>query len=69
MTTLSQLIDKLEKSGVLVTPKIVEAFCEVDRADFILDEYKSVAYEDRPLPIGFGQTISQPTTVAFMLEQ
>ncbi len=32
------------------------------------DKFKSVTYEDAPLPIGYGQTISQPATVAFMLE-
>lgn len=41
---------------------------KVDRAKFVLEEYKHLAYEDRPLPIGFGQTISQPYTVARMIE-
>ena len=36
--------------------------------DFVLPEYQAQAYEDHPLPIGFGQTISQPYTVALMLE-
>lgn len=44
-----------------------EAFEKVDRADFVLPEYISMAYEDVPLPIGFEATISQPTTVKFML--
>ncbi|MBP6914401.1 protein-L-isoaspartate O-methyltransferase [Candidatus Parcubacteria bacterium] len=41
---------------------------KVDRKDFVLKEYESEAYEDYPLPIGFGQTISQPSTVYFMLK-
>lgn len=41
---------------------------KVDRKDFVLKEYESEAYEDYPLPIGFGQTISQPSTVFFMLK-
>lgn len=49
-------------------PRIERAFERIDRAGFVADEYKEEAYEDYPLPIGFGQTISQPTTVAFMLE-
>ncbi|KKU28750.1 MAG: Protein-L-isoaspartate O-methyltransferase [Candidatus Amesbacteria bacterium GW2011_GWA1_47_20] len=40
----------------------------VDRAAFVADEWKWAAGEDRPLPIGFGQTVSQPYTVARMLE-
>jgi protein-L-isoaspartate(D-aspartate) O-methyltransferase len=53
---------------VLRTDSIINAFRIVDRKDFILKEYEKEAYGDYPLPIGFGQTISQPTTVAFMLE-
>jgi len=41
---------------------------QVDRAVFVQEEYRYLAYEDRPLPIGYGQTISQPYTVARMLE-
>ncbi|MBI2476112.1 MAG: protein-L-isoaspartate O-methyltransferase [Candidatus Taylorbacteria bacterium] len=41
----------------------------MNRADFVPDELKDEAYEDYPLPIGFGATVSQPTTVAFMLEK
>ncbi len=47
----------------------MQAFLEVDRADFVGDDNQSFAYINRPLSIGFGQTISQPLTVAFMLEQ
>ncbi|MBI3983759.1 protein-L-isoaspartate(D-aspartate) O-methyltransferase [Candidatus Microgenomates bacterium] len=56
------------KSQVLRTPEIIEAFEKVDRASFVSTEYLAYAYTDRPLPIGAGQTISQPYTVAFMLE-
>jgi len=47
--------------------KIIEAFKKVDREDFIPHELKKQAYEDIPLPIGYNQTISQPYTIAFML--
>lgn len=69
METLDQLLSKLERSGVLRTPQIKEAFKRIDRKDFVKPEYKDFAYEDKPFPIGGGQTISQPTTVAFMLER
>ena len=54
---------------MLVSPNIVKAFEIVDRKDFVKPEYKERTYEDRPLAIGLGQTISQPSTVAFMLER
>lgn len=62
------LITNLEKQGVLRTSSIIKSFQAVDRADFVLSKYQDIAYEDRPLPIGFSQTISQPLTVALMLE-
>jgi protein-L-isoaspartate(D-aspartate) O-methyltransferase len=48
--------------------KINQAFLKIDRKEFIPDNLKDKAYQDRPLPIGYGQTISQPTTVRLMLE-
>lgn len=65
---MNQLIEHLIQSGVLKTERIIEAFRAIDRADFVLPEYKGEAYGDYPLPIGYSQTISQPYTVAFMLE-
>ena len=43
-------------------------FEKINRADFVSPAYQAEADGDYPLPIGFGQTISQPFTVAFMLE-
>ena len=63
-----ELIRSLIKRGVLKTNTIIEVFTEIDRADFVPRELQSMAYVDRPLPIGASQTISQPYTVAFMLE-
>ena len=69
MNTREQLIEHLGRNtGVLRTPKVKNAFEKIDRNDFVPDSYKEEAYKDYPLPIGFGQTISQPTTVVFMLE-
>lgn len=66
--TYEKLIKDLIAEGYLKTPEITRAFREIDRKDFILPEYGGEAYGNYPLPIGFGQTISQPLTVAFMLE-
>lgn len=62
------LADQLISSGNLKTENIIDAFRSIDRKDFILPEYLGEVYEDYPLPIGHAQTISQPSTVAFMLE-
>lgn len=65
---MKYLIKELIKDGVLKTPSIIEAFEKIDRKDFMPEELKDKAYLNTPLPIGYGQTISQPLTVAFMLE-
>jgi protein-L-isoaspartate(D-aspartate) O-methyltransferase len=62
------LIKNLIQEGYLKTPLIIEAFQNIDRKDFVPEKVKNDAYLDVALPIGFGQTISQPLTVAFMLE-
>lgn len=48
---------------------VLEAFYDVPRHRFVPEAERTRAYEDRPLPIGEGQTISQPYVVALMLEQ
>lgn len=62
------LVDQLIARGYLKTPCIIEAFKAVNRADFIPEDMRYEAEVNAPLPIGCGQTISQPLTVAFMLE-
>jgi protein-L-isoaspartate(D-aspartate) O-methyltransferase len=47
---------------------VLEAMERVPRHEFVPDQYQSAAYADRPLPIGHGQTISQPYIVALMTE-
>jgi protein-L-isoaspartate(D-aspartate) O-methyltransferase len=68
MNNMDNLIDQLIREGYLKTPLIIEAFKKIDRKDFVIDEFKEYAYVNEPLPIGYGQTISQPLTVAFILE-
>ncbi len=46
--------------------KIIEAFIKYDRAEFVDDAFVVKAYKDDALPIGFGQTISKPSIVAYM---
>ena len=49
-------------------PKVLAALARVPRHEFVPPEYRSHAYENRPLPIGYGQTISQPYIVAIMTD-
>ena len=65
---MKNLINSLIKDGYLKTPEIIDAFRKIDRINFIPEELKMEAAANIPLPIGYGQTISQPLTVAFMLE-
>ncbi len=57
--------DQIERRG-LRQPRLLGAFRRVPRHEFVPPEYRDMAYEDRPLPIGMGQTISQPFIVALM---
>ncbi len=66
---MRELIAHLEREGVLRSPALKRALAAVDRADFVPAELRASAYEDDALPIGYGQTISQPYTVVFMLEK
>ena len=65
---LEQLISHLKRQGVLKSAKIETALRQVDRKKFVPAHLIDQAYADRPLPLAEGQTISQPTTVVFMLE-
>jgi protein-L-isoaspartate(D-aspartate) O-methyltransferase len=68
MKKLEDLVSELQREGVLKTPRIVQAFQAIDRAAFVPKHFQRQAYDNIPLPIGYGQTISQPYTVALMLE-
>ena len=65
---MQSLIQQLIYQNILRTPRIIEAFKKIDRKDFVQPIDIENAYSNYPLPIGYGQTISQPLTVAFMLE-
>ncbi len=63
----SMVLSLLENSGIK-DEKVLHAMNTVLRHEFVPEAFRRQAYEDRPLPIGFGQTISQPSTVALMTE-
>jgi protein-L-isoaspartate(D-aspartate) O-methyltransferase len=51
-----------------LAPEVLEAMRTVPRHAFVPENLRALAYEDRPLPIGYGQTISQPFIVALMTD-
>jgi|SRR3989344_521376 len=65
---MNSLIQKLIGDCVLKTPLMIQAFHKIERADFVPESIKSDAWRDCALPTFEDQTISQPYTVAFMLE-
>lgn len=62
-----ELYRELELEGI--EKKVVDAMRKAKRELFVPDSMKSRAYEDNPLPIGYGQTISQPSMVAIMTQE
>lgn len=60
------MLAELESGGYLNDPRLEEAMLAVPRHVFVPKELREAAYEDRPLPIGFGQTVSAPHMVAMM---
>jgi protein-L-isoaspartate(D-aspartate) O-methyltransferase len=68
-TTARQLmVDAQLRDRGISDPRVLEAMLRIPRHRFVPEAYRSQAYEDHPLPIGDGQTISQPYIVARMLE-
>ncbi len=53
----------------ITDPKVIEVMGQVPRHEFVPDEYLAQAYANHPLPIGHGQTISQPYMVALMTQE
>ncbi len=65
--TKSMVVNQLIKRGIIDTA-LLEAMYTVPRHRFVSKIYRSMAYTDNPLPIGHGQTISQPYIVGLMTE-
>lgn len=63
------MVEKQIKARGVKDKKVLDAMLKVERHKFVPEKIRKYAYEDYPLPIGEGQTISQPYIVAFMTEQ
>ena len=66
-TLKMQFLFSLRKAGV-VDKKVLDAMERVDRKNFVTSVFSEKAYDDTPLPIACGQTISQPTVVGLMTQ-
>jgi protein-L-isoaspartate(D-aspartate) O-methyltransferase len=67
-TSAGTMVEKQLRPRAIDDPRVLRAMAKVPREKFVAKELEASAYEDRPLPIGFGQTISQPFIVAFMTQ-
>lgn len=63
------MIERQLRGRGINDPGVLRVMSAVPREKFVPNELRNSAYDDRPLPIGYGQTISQPYIVAFMTEQ
>jgi protein-L-isoaspartate(D-aspartate) O-methyltransferase len=64
---LEMVEEQIIRRGI-INPAVINAIKKVPRHLFVEPDQESIAYLDGPLPIGYGQTISQPYIVAFMTE-
>jgi protein-L-isoaspartate(D-aspartate) O-methyltransferase len=61
-------VERHLKGRDITNSSVLDAFLKVPRHLFVPENLSSEAYEDYPLPIGFGQTVSQPYMIAFMVQ-
>jgi protein-L-isoaspartate(D-aspartate) O-methyltransferase len=66
VTPRSQMVESQIRGRGIRDERVLSALSRVERHRFVLPEYQAAAYKDHPLPIGQGQTISQPYIVALM---
>lgn len=62
-----RMIENIRKAG-MYSGNVIKAMANVPRHLFVSEALRFRAYDDRPLPIGYNQTITKPSTVAFMVQ-
>jgi protein-L-isoaspartate(D-aspartate) O-methyltransferase len=67
-TSASAMVERQLRPRGIDDPRVLRVMAKVPRENFVPKEWRARAYEDRPLSIGFGQTISQPFMVALMTQ-
>ena len=72
-TLYGEAREQMVRDGIvgygITSPEVIDVMGKVPRHQFVPDDYVSQAYENHPLPIGYGQTISQPYIVALMTQE
>ena len=62
------MVDSQLRRRGIGDPRVLDAMARVPRHEFVAEQFRSQAHDDHPIPIGEGQTVSQPFIVARMLE-
>jgi len=68
MDDRERMVYEIRSRYDLRAPRVLSTMLEIPREEFVPKGYKNIAYQDRPVAIGHGQTMSQPYTVAFMTD-
>src|SRR5213595_15695 len=68
-TSAGAMVERQLRPRGIDDPRVLRVMAKVPRENFVAKELRARAYEDHPLPIGYGQTISQPFIVAFMTQE
>jgi protein-L-isoaspartate(D-aspartate) O-methyltransferase len=63
-----EMVERQLRGRGIRDARVLEAMNQIPRHEFMPEEFRSQSYEDKPIPIGEGQTISQPFIVAAMIE-
>ena len=66
MNSREEMVREIKDKYGLASSKVLSAMSQVPREEFVLPQFRHLAYSDSAISIGHGQTISQPYTVAFM---
>ena len=64
----ARMVESQLKTRDITSPEVLSAMARVPRERFVPEDVRAFAYDDRPLSIGLGQTISQPYIVAYMTQ-
>jgi protein-L-isoaspartate(D-aspartate) O-methyltransferase len=64
-----EMVERQLRGRGISDPRLLEGFLETPREQFIPPERRHEAYDDCPVPIGFGQTVSQPYVVGLMIQE
>lgn len=61
-----RMVENIKHTYGLDSPKVLSVMLKIPREKFVIRMYRDISYDDSPVPVGSGQTMSQPYTVAFM---